>query len=314
MGVVLALAAAVAYGASDFVGGLLSRRASSYLIAVYAQVASAVVVGAAAALLPAPGLTAGALCWGALSGVGNGLGTVFLYRGLGSGRMSVVAPLSAVGAAGLPVLVGLATGERPPLLALLGIALAVPAIWLISRPAPTPPPTTEKDLQPAAREPQQREEGSQPPEVGETLPRPGAVVVPKRSGVVDGVLAGVGFAVLFIALGRVHGDAGLWPVAAGQLVALVSVAVAALVAGVSLRRPGRAGLGAPAAGLLGATAVVLYLFATRSQLVSVAAVLTSLYPALTVLAAIAFLRERIGRGQAVGLVAAAAAVSLIALS
>jgi drug/metabolite transporter (DMT)-like permease len=313
MGVVLALAAAVAYGASDFVGGLLSRRASSYLVAVYAQVASAVVVGAAAALLPAPGLTAGALCWGALSGVGNGLGTVFLYRGLGSGRMSVVAPLSAVGAAGLPVLVGLATGERPPLLALLGIALAVPAIWLISRPAPTPSPTTEKDSQLCAREPQQREAGSQPPEVGETLPRPGAVV-PKRSGVVDGVLAGVGFAVLFIALGRVHGDAGLWPVAAGQLVALVSVAVAALVAGVSLRRPGRAGLGAPAAGVLGAAAVVLYLFATRSQLVSVAAVLTSLYPALTVLAAIAFLRERIGRGQAVGLVAAAAAVSLIALS
>lgn len=131
---------------------------------------------------------------------------------------------------------------------------------------------------------------------------------------VDGVLAGVGFAVLFIALGRVHGNAGLWPVASGQVVALASVAVAALVAGVSLRRPGRAGLGAPAAGLLGAGAIVLYLFATRSQLLSVAAVLTSLYPALTVLAAVFFLRERIGRGQAVGLLAAAAAVSLIAIA
>jgi drug/metabolite transporter (DMT)-like permease len=81
-----------------------------------------------------------------------------------------------------------------------------------------------------------------------------------------------------------------------------------------LRRPGWAAAGAPVAGLLGAGAVVLYLFATRSQLVSVAAVLTSLYPALTVLAAIVVLRERVGAGQAVGLLAAAAAVSLIALS
>jgi drug/metabolite transporter (DMT)-like permease len=284
MGVLLALAAAVAYGASDFVGGLLSRRASAYLIAAYGQLASTAAIAVAAALIPAPHLTAGALAWGALSGVGNGVGTVFLYRGLGSGRMSVVAPLSAVGAAGLPVLVGLATGERPALLALLGIALAVPAIWLISRPAPT---TAEAPT---------RRGGS------------------RESAVLNGVLAGVGFAVLFIALGRVHGGTGLWPVAAGQLVALASVLVMALVAGVSLRRPGRTGALAPASGLLGALAIVLYLFATRSQLVSVAAVLTSLYPALTVLAAIAFLRERIGRGQAVGLLAAAAAVSLIALS
>jgi drug/metabolite transporter (DMT)-like permease len=294
MGVILALAAAVAYGASDFVGGLMSRRTSSYLIAVYAQVASSVAIAVAAVLVPAPSLTAGALAWGALSGVGNGLGTAFLYRGLGSGRMSVVAPLSAVSAAGIPVLVGLATGERPPLLAMIGIALAVPAIWLISRPAPP------------------KAQGGAAPE-----PAPAAAPAtegPRRSGVVDGVLAGVGFAVLFIALGRVHGGAGLWPVAAGQVVAVVSVGVAALVAGVSLRRPGRAGLGAPLAGLLGATAVVLYLFATHSQLVSVAAVLTSLYPALTVLAAIVFLRERVGRGQAVGLLAAAAAVSLIALA
>jgi drug/metabolite transporter (DMT)-like permease len=299
MGVVLALAAAVAYGASDFVGGLMSRRASSYLIAVYAQVASSVAIAVAAVLVPAPSLTAGALTWGALSGVGNGLGTVFLYRGLGSGRMSVVAPLSAVSAAGIPVLVGLATGERPPLLAMIGIALAVPAIWLISRPAPprAPGPVGAEAPVPAT--------------APATAP---ATEGPRRSGVVDGVLAGVGFALLFIALGRVHGGAGLWPVAAGQVVAVVSVGVAALVAGVSLRRPGRAGLGAPAAGLLGATAVILYLFATRSQLVSVAAVLTSLYPALTVLAAIAFLRERVGRGQAVGLLTAAAAVSLIALA
>ncbi len=278
MGVLLALSAAVAYGFSDFLGGLQSRRISSYAVAVLAQCAALVGVFTAAALAPVHGLSAAALAWGALSGIGSGAGTLFLYRGLGSGRMSVVAPLSAVGSAGLPVVVGVVFGERPSWLAAAGIVLALPAVALISR--------GEEKL------------GPEPA---------------RRSGVWDGLLAGAGFALLFIALGRVPAGAGLWPLAAGQVVSTGSLALAALVTGTSLRSPRRAVAGSVAAGLLGATATLLYQYAAQRQLLAVAAVLTSLYPALTVLAAMVLLREHIGRGQAVGLVAAAAAVTLITL-
>lgn len=289
MGVVLALGAAVAYGASDFLAGVLSRRVSSFVIAAIVQLGASGSVVLAALLVHgggAGGATPVSLAWGALSGLGNGLGTVFLYRGLGSGRMSVVAPLSAVSAAGLPVLVGFATGERPSLLAALGILLAAPAIWLVSR-------STGGDTATGRR----------------------------SAGVVAGLLAGVAFGFLFVALGRVPAGTGLWPLACGQIVSVPVILTATLLAGrhAGTRSPGwwrpgpRIGAGAVLAGLLGAAANLLYLFATHQQLVSVSAVITSLYPAFTVLAALVLLRERVGTGQAVGLAAAAGAVALIAL-
>ncbi|MGA8113040.1 MAG: EamA family transporter [Actinocatenispora sp.] len=280
MGVVLALCAAVGYGASDFVAGLLSRRVSSYAVAVVAQIAAASAVVLAAALLPAAHPSGANLAWGAVSGIGNGLGTAFLYRGFGSGRMSVVAPLSAVGAAGLPVLVGVALGDRPSTLMIVGIVLALPAIALISR----PPGRQALDGQPAG-----------------------------RAGVLDGLLAGAGFALLFVALGRVPTEAGLWPLALGQIAATPTVVLAALLARGTLRAPLRAAGGAVVVGLLGAAATLLYLLAAQRQLLSVAAVVTSLYPALTVLAAMVVLREHVGRGQALGLAAAVVAVTLITL-
>ncbi|MEV0838996.1 EamA family transporter [Actinocatenispora sera] len=283
MGIVLALCAAACYGCSDFLGGLLSRRSSPYAVAVVAQCAAFLVVALVAAVAGNGMPAAAALGWGALSGIGNGLGTVFLYRGLGSARMSVVAPLSAVGSAGLPVLAGVAQGDRPAPLAIAGIVLALPAVALISRGADEPAG----------------------PETGSTARR--------RSGVLDGLLAGAGFALLFVALDRVPHDAGLWPLAGGQAVATVSILIAGLAVGAGLRLPARRLAPGASVGLLGGAATVLFVFATHRALLSIAAVVTSLYPALTVLAAMLVLRERIGRGQAVGLAAAAAAVVLIAL-
>ncbi|BCJ29080.1 EamA family transporter [Actinocatenispora sera] len=283
MGIVLALCAAACYGCSDFLGGLLSRRSSPYAVAVVAQCAAFLVVALVAAVAGNGMPAAAALGWGALSGIGNGLGTVFLYRGLGSARMSVVAPLSAVGSAGLPVLAGVAQGDRPAPLAIAGIVLALPAVALISRGADEPAG----------------------PEAGSTARR--------RSGVLDGLLAGAGFALLFVALDRVPHDAGLWPLAGGQAVATVSILIAGLAVGAGLRLPARRLAPGASVGLLGGAATVLFVFATHRALLSIAAVVTSLYPALTVLAAMLVLRERIARGQAVGLAAAAAAVVLIAL-
>lgn len=279
MGVVLALGAALAYGLSDFLGGLLSRRISPWTVALVAQIVGTVTVSVVAVTIPAD-LSVADLGWGAASGIGSGLGTVFLYRGLGSGQMNVVAPLSALGAAVLPVVVGFAVGERPGGLTWLGIGCALPAIWLVSR------------------------AGS---EVAVAAGRPGA-------GVRDGLLAGAGFGLLFVALGQVPESAGLWPLALGQGVALVLIAVGVRLVAAPIRSAGRRILATAAAvGVCAAAATVLYQFAARSQLVSVAAVLTSLYPALTVTLAAVFLHERMNRTQACGLGLAVAAVVLVAL-
>jgi drug/metabolite transporter (DMT)-like permease len=281
MTVLLALASAVAYGLSDFFGGMLSRRTSVWPVAVMAQVGGAVFVLVPALFLPGePGVTA--LLWGALSGVGSGVGTVFLYRGLSTGRMSVVAPLSGVGAAVLPVLVGLLGGERPQLLAWLGIACALPAIWLVS--------AGEGD------------EGL----TGEPVSR-------SSTGVLDGVLAGVGFGLLFAALGQVPEEAGIVPAGLGLAVATPVIIVVAMALGHPWLPRDRHAFSATGVGALGAGATVLFQLATQSGLLTIAAVLSSLYPAFTVLLAVLVLREQIHRGQAFGLALAGLAVTLVAL-
>ncbi len=132
------------------------------------------------------------------------------------------------------------------------------------------------------------------------------------AGLVDGVLAGVGFGLLFAALGQVPDSAGYWPVMAMEVVSLVAVAVAALLLGgdpVPRRRLEWGGLGA---GLLATVAVVAFLFARQQGLLSIAAVLTSLYPAFTVLLATVFLGERLHRAQSVGLLLCAVTVACVA--
>src|SRR5687767_11341729 len=115
MVVILSLCAALAYGLSDFVGGLLTRRASAWAVAGTSQAAATVL--AFGILIARSGESGSApLLWGVLGGIGSGIGNVSIYRGLAGGRMAVVAPVSAMAAAALPALVGLATGERPGVL------------------------------------------------------------------------------------------------------------------------------------------------------------------------------------------------------
>ncbi|MGH3342842.1 MAG: EamA family transporter [Carbonactinosporaceae bacterium] len=281
MTVLLALGSAIGYGLSDFLGGVLSRRSRVWPVAVVAQVSGFAWVLAAASFL-AGDPDGRALVWGALSGVGNGVGTAFLYRGLAAGRMSVVAPLSAVGAAVLPVSVGLVTGERPAALAWLGIACALPAVWLVSA------GEGDEDV------------------TGDRVPRASA-------GVVDGIVAGVGFGFLFVALGQVPSGSGLVPVALGQAVAVVVIVAMAVAMRQHWIPRDRYAVSALAVGALGATGVVLFQFASQYGLLTIASVLSSLYPAFTVLLAVLVLRERIHRGQGVGLALAGAAVALVAL-
>ncbi len=190
--------------------------------------------------------------------------------------MGVVAPVSGVGATTLPVLIAVVTGERPSALVWLGIVAALPGVWLVSR--------EESDT-----------DSSGP------------------SGLLDGVLAGIGFGGLFAALGQVPASAGYWPFAANQLTSVLAVTAACLLLGGDPRPHALEQWWGLVSGVLAAAAGLGFLLATHHGLLSVSAVLTSLYPAFTVLLAALVLRERIHRVQARGLVLCGAAVVLVAL-
>ncbi|MGH3881478.1 MAG: EamA family transporter [Actinophytocola sp.] len=308
MGVLLALGSAALYGVADFAGGLLSRRAGFAVVALLGQAGGLVLMATVAPVLPGEPTGAG-LLWGGLSGVGTGLGMVFLYRGLSRGAMSVVVPVSAVGGLAIPVLVGIALlGDRPTVLAVTGMVLAVPALWLVSHRGRT-----------------------------------------ESAGSLDALLASLGIALQYLALAQASPDAGLWPVLAGRVTATLAVLPiawrsvartraaerdptstasrnATSTAGrghASTRRHGsvitarRVGpgtiLGAVAVGGCATLALVAYLLATREQLLSIAVVLSSLYPAIPVLLGLTVLRERLNRAQLTGLVAAGVAIALLTL-
>ncbi|MFF4622833.1 hypothetical protein [Nonomuraea jabiensis] len=128
--ILLALAAAL-YGASDFLGGLLSRRSHYALVGLVGQSAAAI-GGLAAALAVSARPDTVAIGWGIGAGLGGAVGTLALYRGLSRGRMNVAGPLSAVGAAGLPIPVDLLSGGEFTSLAVVGVGLAIPGIWLVA--------------------------------------------------------------------------------------------------------------------------------------------------------------------------------------
>jgi drug/metabolite transporter (DMT)-like permease len=274
MVVAFALCSALAYGMSDFAGGSLARRASVWAVSATSQ-ATAAVIAISLAAVSSGDARAGYLGWGVAAGCAGAAGTVLIHRGLAAGRMTIVAPVSAVTAAAVPVVAGLGGGERPGALPLGAVLLALPAVWFVSGGA-------------GARG-WSRAEAS------------------------DGLAAGLAFGVQFTALGQVPESAGLTPLALSQVVAVLAIvgASTAVAAGAWWPRTAPAWLGA-VAGVLGGLATVLFQLAAQRGLLTIAGVLTALYPAVTVALAAVALRERISLPQGVGLALAAATVTLVA--
>ncbi|HEY2286972.1 MAG TPA: EamA family transporter [Streptosporangiaceae bacterium] len=300
LAVLLALASAAGYGGSDYWAGLATRRTSVIRVTILAEVTG--VLGLALVLpwtgLPAP--TAGSLAWGAAGGVGGAAGALALYLGFRNAAFSVAAPLSAVGAAGFSVLAGLLLGEHPGGLALAGIALALPAIVGVSASSPGAADPAGGD--PAGAGPAAEEPAADPAGGGGR----------HAQGVIWGLAAGAGFALLFIALNRAGQGGGLWPVAAAQVTSLAVVAgLGAGTGDLHLPAPGGRRL-AVLTGAAGAGGTVLYFLATQAGLLAVTAVLTSLYPAVTIVLARLLLGERLTAVRLAGLGLAAASVGLIA--
>lgn len=297
MYLLLALAASVAYGAADFLGGVAARRASPVPVIFISQALALILVLAIAPLLAdVPG--AAVFLWGAAAGVAYAAGLILLYRSLAEGQMSVVAPITGVCGLASPVLVGLILGEEPGAPALVGIALSVGAIVLISRAAGSNPSATPSGAH-------------ADPVASATSPVAHARELDARRSVLMAVGAGIALGFFFITLAQTPPEAGLWPLVATRSVTTVCYFAVALFTKSSLRIPARARHIALIGGALDICANSLYLLSVREGLLSLAATVTSLYPATTVVLASLVLKEKIGRTQAVGLVCASLAVLLI---
>jgi drug/metabolite transporter (DMT)-like permease len=300
LAVVLALASAVGYGGSDFAAGIASRAASVIQVTLLASAAATVVVAVALPWAASQLPTATALAWGAAAGLGGVGGAFALYLGFRHAAFSVAGPLSAVGAAGFSVLAGLLLGERPSGLALTGIILALPAIVGVSASA-----SRTAAISPADGDTGQAGGAVAPTTTAPARARPAA-------GLGAGLIAGACFALLFIGLNRAGSGSGLWPVAAAEGAEVASAAIVAVVTG-NFRLPGtRPGWLAVVTGGAGATGTILYFLATHHGFLAVTAVLTSLYPAITIVLARTVLGERLTRLRLTGLALAAACVALIA--
>ena len=301
MGIVLALGAALLYGSGDFFGGRASRDTNTVTVLLVAQVMAA--LGAlVVVLVSAPPLFGHDLVLGMLAGAANVVGLGLLYGGLASGRMGVVAPVTAAVAAVVPVTWAVISGERPSTLVTIGVVCAIVAAVLIGR---------ERDTA-----------------AGSAMP---ALLLALGSG------AGLGASFIFYA--QTARRSGMWPLLSARVVGLVLVGLVMLV--LVARRAGspvatatgvevNAGGVRPAAsagqrflsawvilaviaGLADVTATLFQIVAVRGDLAVVVAPITALAPAFTVVLAWRVLRERIGRIQLAGLVLAAAGVVLIAI-
>ncbi|MGE0299695.1 EamA family transporter [Pseudonocardia sp.] len=271
MSVPAALPSAVFYGVGDFTGGLAARRAPVLTVTFVSQVAGLALLLPALVLLPgAPSLAAAG--FGVVGGLAGATGVLLYFRGLAVGPMGVVAPLSAVVGAGLPLAVGLLRGERPGALAAVAIAIALTAICCA---------TAGSRADAAA-----------------------------TSGIALGLAAGLGFGLFFVAMDAAPADSGLWPLAAGR-VASVAV-LAAVVAARRPGGIGGGTRLAVVSGIADTVANVLFLVATRIGDLGISAVLVSLYPVVVVLLARTVLRERLTPMQLAGTGLALTASALLA--
>ena len=276
---IFALLAAAIYGAADFLGGTVAKRATTLAAVIATQGAGLVLLLLGTPLMLGATVTRSDVVFGALAGLTGSVGVGLLYRGLAMGPMSVVAPITAVCAVVIPLIAGLMFGEQLTPGAALGVALAIAAVVLLGQDAPVNSPAHES-------------------------PRSAAHVARAvRIALASGVAIG-GF---FVCLGQTEAPAGLWPLAVSRTVSVSLFLAVALVRRESWKVPAAAIALAVACGALDMIANALYLAAVRQGQLSLVATLASLYPASTVLLARVVLGERLGRLQLVGVVTAVAA-------
>jgi drug/metabolite transporter (DMT)-like permease len=313
LAVLLALAAAASYSGSDFTAGLAARGTSVIRVTVLTQVTNAVLIVPVIPFVSGQAPSARSLAWGAAAGVSGVVGTVALYLGFRHAAFSVASTVSAVASAAFSVLVGLLLGERPGVLSLAGIALALPAIAGVS--ASSGQATISQPSQNEGSVPDARPLGAP----GPADTPPGRPAGPRRSptghhaaGVIWGLIAGATIGLFFICLNRAGSATDLWPLAAAELSAVLAITcTAAVTRQLRLPDPGTRWLSV-VTGITAAAGTFSYFLATHHGLLAVTAVITSLYPAGTIVLARGLLGERLTAVRMIGLCLAGVSVVLIA--
>jgi len=276
----LAVLSAVFIGGADFVGGLASRTANGVRVATFVAIMGLPLAFVVSLAYGADHVSRDDVIWSVLSGVAVAIGIGCFYIGMGRGLISVVAPVAAVTGAVIPVVYGLARGERPGALALVGLVVAFAAVAVVS--------------------------------LAQSEQHPETTVGVDRHVIALALASGLFFGVFYITLSRVSDDAGLWPVtisrAAGSIVLVILslILTRGLLGGVARLWPTILLIA-----VLEVSAMVPLLLALQRGPVAIASVLASLYPVTTVLLAAFVLRERLSHLQYVGVACALVSVALV---
>lgn len=280
LAVAYGLASAAVWGAGDFSGGLATKKGNVYVVVTLSQLVGLACLLALALLLEGALPPARDLLFGALAGLAGVIGVLALYTGLAQGRMGVVAPMTAVLTAAIPVVVGISAEGVPSLWVLAGFALALTAVWLLSGGG--------------------KADGIRRDELGLAL------------------LAGLGFAFFFVFIDQISIGVVFWPLTAARLASVLLLLLFILGrrwwGGVRPASLPRSLLPIIAlSGILDSGGNYFFALATQSGRLDIAAVLASLYPASTVLLALLVLKETLGPRQWLGVAVALVALILITL-
>jgi uncharacterized membrane protein len=267
------LTAVALWGTSDFLGGVGARRANAFLFTAIVHLSGMVAIGALALITHAPFPATASLLWSLLAGSLGGLSLVFFYRALSRGNMGLVAPVAAVLSAAIPTLITAFAEGFPGTRHVLGFIIAGIGVWLISR----------------------NETGAGRPE-----------------GIGVAVLAGTGFAGFYLCIHQAGNGSALWVAACSRLASFVITAAIVLVGRRLHALPPPVLTIAMIVGILDISGSLAFIHASQIGRLDAAVVLSSLYPAITVLLARIFLHEHFSRARTVGMVAALAAVPMIA--
>jgi len=266
------LAAVFAWGTSDFVGGYAARRTNAFLLTAIAHISGLLLMTGVALATHSPFPSRTALAWALLGGLSGGGALAIFYRALAAGRMGLTAPVAAVLGAAIPTVFGMFREGLPEIVQIIGFVLAAAGIWLISR--------TEDDSPPA--------------------------------GIGMAALAGIGFAGFYLCARQAGDGSALWIAATCKVTSFTLTGLVVLI-GRGPREIDHPGIGfGVLAGCLDVIGSVLFIRASQTGRLDAAVVLSSLYPAVTVLLARLILREHFTRWKAVGMLAALLAVPMIA--
>jgi drug/metabolite transporter (DMT)-like permease len=278
MSLILAGISALFYGIADFSGGYASNKSPLLSVLVVSQflglLLAVAVVGFVSPVLPAPV----DLAWGFIAGLCGAAGLFTLYRGIATSIVAIVSPVSALVSAIVPMVYGGILGERPSGFAIAGALVCLPAIVLLSW-------SSDGDHERKA----------------------------VRSAMLQGIVAGLGFGCFFVAVSRSSASSGLWPLLASRLASIAVMASALLLRRqrISILRGTR--LATVLAGTTDMGANILFLLASRSGMLSLVSVVTSLYPAPTVILGRLVLGQRVPKVRVAGIGLAIAGVAMISL-